>query len=147
MLGDISCPGGHTAPRLTSREAGSGAFGRFASGHTKRQASYRLLWPEGERSGVLLCAKVCRAKNGGWAKDEPEPVCRSQQSATARHHGQGDQFGDGEGGNCDNPGSRTTPRRPGGRCQPENGQPAWPEKAGSCAGGGQPHCRAAKGWW
>src|SRR4051812_28677244 len=96
MLGDISCPGGHTAPRLTSREAGSGASGRFASSYIKRQASYRLLWPEGERSRVLLCAKVCRAKNGGWAKDEPEPECRSQQSAAARHHGQGDQFGDGK---------------------------------------------------
>src|SRR3954469_10514329 len=64
-LGDISCPGGNTAPRLASREAGSGASGRFASGHTKRQTSYRLLWPEGERSCVLLCAKVRRAKNGG----------------------------------------------------------------------------------
>src|SRR3954465_12347231 len=145
MLGDISCPGGHTAPRHSSREAGSGASGRFASSYIKRLFSYRLLWPEGARSCVLLCAKVCRAKNGGRAKDEPGPECRSQQNAAARHHGQGDQFGDGKDGNCDNPGSRTTPWRPDCRCQPESGQTAWPEKAGSRTGGSQPHCRAAKG--
>src|SRR4051794_41782431 len=98
MLGDISCPGGHTAPRLTSREAGSGASGRFASSYTKRQASYRLLWPEGERSCVLLCAKVCRAKNGGGGEGEPEPERRSPQNAAAPHHGQGDPiWGRGDG--------------------------------------------------
>src|SRR4051794_32089180 len=64
-LGDLSYPGGNTASCLASREAGSGASGRFASGHTKRQTSYRLLWPEREGSCVLLCAQVRRAKNGG----------------------------------------------------------------------------------
>jgi len=107
MLGHVGCFGGNTAARVTGSEAGSGASGRLASSRPERQASNRPLGPEGERSCVLLCAKIRRAQDGGWPQDEPRPQCRGQQDAAARHHNQGDQFGDGKDGNRDCPGSRT----------------------------------------
>src|SRR3954451_1551023 len=136
MLDHVSCFGGNTATKLTGSEAGSGASSRFASSRPERQASNRPLWPEGDRSCVFLCAKIRRAQDGGRPQDEPAPQCRGQQGAAARHHDQGDQFGNGEDGNRDSPGSRASCPGPGGRCQSESGRPARPEKAGGCPGGG-----------